>query len=123
MDRFHRRAARRAWPLLLVAAAAFAAEPGMARSKSSAPATNFTCTGGAGFTVTYVRGGAWVTTRAGRWLLRRAPSGIGKRYASPDATFILDQDRAALEGLPGGPFLRCVAAPSRPARPRLAGLV
>ena len=122
MERTHHSRARRAWPLLAIAAIAFAADAAIARTGTAAPTTSFACAGGTGFTVAYVRGGAWVTTRAGRWLLRRAPSGIGKRYVSPDATFILDQDRAALVGLPGGPFLRCIAAAPRPVRQRLAGL-
>jgi hypothetical protein len=87
----------------------------------SGAATRFACDRGVGFNVAYVRGGVWVTTAGGRWLLRQAPSSIGRRYASPNATFILDEDRAALVGLPGGPFLRCVAvapggAPGRPGR-------
>jgi hypothetical protein len=122
MERTRHSRARRAWPLLSIAAIACAAEAATARTRTAAPATSFACAGGIAFTVAYVRGGAWVTTRAGRWLLRRAPSGIGKRYVSPDAAFILDQDRAALVGLPGGPFLRCTAAAPGPVRQRLAGL-
>lgn len=93
----------------------------LAAQAQAGPATptRFACDRGVGFNVAYVRGGAWVTTSGGRWLLRQAPSSIGKRYASPEATLILDQDRAALVGLPGGPFLSCVAARGggRPLRP------
>jgi len=110
MERPYRRRARWAVPLLLIAATLFTAFAGQAYGRAPASPTRFACTGGASFTVTYVRDGAWVTTSAGRWLLRRVPSGIGKRYTSAEATFILDQERAALVGLPGGPFLRCIAA-------------
>jgi len=110
------RPVRRHWlclsgALALCGPLAATATAGPAIPLRAAAPTRFACDFGIGFDVAFVRGGAWVTTSNGRWLLRRARSSIGRRFASPTATFILDEDRAALVGLPGGPFLRCVASP------------
>jgi hypothetical protein len=67
----------------------------------------FVCDEGKSFQVRYAGGRALVTTQAGRWSLPSRPSSIGRKFASGDATFIHDEDRAALNGLPGGPFRRC----------------
>lgn len=104
--------------LALCGLALFSVHAG-ATGKGRGPATTrFACDGGITFEVSYVRGGAWVTTAGGRWLLRQGRSSIGRRYSSPSATFILDDDRAALVGLPGGPFRRCLAAAHGAALPR-----
>lgn len=101
----------------LLALPAAARVTGPARTGTAT--TRFACDRGVGFDIAFVRGGVWITTSNGRWLLRAAPSSIGRRYAAPGATFILDEDRAALVGLPGGPFVGCVAvAPGRGAQGR-----
>lgn len=117
-----RRANRRRFPLvrsLALGLLLLSIMPATARTTRVAPpATRFACEGGVAFNVAYVRGGAWVTTSGGRWFLPQARSSIGRRYTSPIATFILDQDRAALVGLPGGPFQRCIAGGRSRAQPR-----
>ena len=79
----------------------------------------FVCDGGKAFEVTYAGGEAIITTEAGRWSMSPRPSSIGRKFASSAATFIHDEDRAALNGLPGGPFRHCREGPA-PGEPRQA---
>lgn len=67
----------------------------------------FVCKGGARFLVEYQRDRVRITTSQGIWLLDERPSSIGRRFGSETAAFIHDEDRGALNGLPGGPFRRC----------------
>ena len=76
-------------------------------SRAAAPVRAFICADGKSFTVRYGDGRALLTTDAGRWSLRARPSSIGRKFVSGNATFIHDEDRAALNGVPGGPFRRC----------------
>jgi hypothetical protein len=67
----------------------------------------FVCEGGVRFSVTYFPDRARISTSGGAWVLGTRPSSIGRKFQSGRATFIHDQDMAALNGLPGGPFRAC----------------
>jgi hypothetical protein len=67
----------------------------------------FTCANGTRFSVEYQGRFARITTRAGTWILEETKSSIGRRFVGESAAFIHDEDRAALNGLAGGPFRRC----------------
>ena len=84
----------------------------LAGCAASEPADNsstiaFICEGGHYFWVDYSPGQARITVSSGSYVLTERPSSIGRKFSSDTATFIHDQDRAALNGLPGGPFRRC----------------
>ena len=81
----------------------------------------YACESGKRFRVDFLRDRVRITTIAGRWLLASRPSSIGRRYSSETATFIQDGDFAALNGLPGGPFRRCIAEAPLLGRGRLVG--
>jgi len=103
--------------------AAFAALPPLLVS-AEAPArrpTLYLCDDGLGFGVQFFGDRVLVTTVAGSWTLHRYRSSIGTMYVSDSAAFIHDEDRAALRGLPGGPFRRCREEAS--GRPRSRGRV
>ena len=69
--------------------------------------TPFLCEGGYYFWAEPLDREVRIITSAGTFVLAERPSSIGRRYSSESATFIHDEDRAALNGLPGGPFRRC----------------
>ena len=117
MLRFRHPARFAAALFLLAAAAVPATELAAFRPAAASRSVTFVCEDGVRFAVTYVDGGARITTAAGSWLLRPRDSSIGARYQSDRATFIHDRDRAALNGLPGGPFRGC-----REAGPLLVGI-
>ena len=94
---------RRALTLACCLAAGCAAGPAAAGES----ATIFACEHGRIFAVERLDGAVRVTTGAGSFALGARPSSIGLKFASGAATLILDEDRAALNGLPGGPFRRC----------------
>ena len=81
----------------------------------TAPAVRlvYQCEQGRSFSVEPKDMRARVWTIAGQFELDRRRSSIGIRYDSAIATLILDEDRAALNGLPGGPFRRCTLANGR----------
>lgn len=68
-----------------VASAACAAKGGEAASR-----TNYRCHGGKVFNVAATQAVASVTYAERRYLLPRRKSGIGTRYASAEATLIID---------------------------------
>ena len=70
-------------------------------------AVEFVCDDGIGFVAHYEEDGVRITTSFGQWLLQPRPSSIGRKFSSGEATFIHDEDRAALNGVRGGPFRRC----------------
>ena len=91
---------------LIVAAAlagCAASEPAHGNSASAA----FLCEGGRYFWVEYSDRQARVITSSGSHLLNERSSSIGRKFSSDTASFIHDEDRAALVGLEGGPFRRC----------------
>jgi len=71
----------------------------------------FECRDGIRFRVRYVGDSAVITTSAGEFVLTARRSSFGRSYASSSAAFIQDDERAALNGLPGGPFRRCRLLP------------
>lgn len=73
------------------------------------PSAGFICEGGTFFSVQFSKDRVRVETGSGVYNLVRRPSSIGRKYASADATFILDEERAVLTGADGGPFRRCHA--------------
>ncbi len=99
---------RRALALTLLACSLFgAACANNAADAQPSRAVEFVCQNDTHFTAEYERGAVRITTPAGSWRLAERPSSIGRRFASDTAAFIHDEDRAALNGLPGGPFRRC----------------
>ena len=93
---------------LLFTACAVTAQEGEDRARP----VEFVCNGGARFLVEYQRDRVRITTSQGIWLLNERRSSIGRRFGSETAAFIHDEDRGALNGLPGGPFRRCREASS-----------
>jgi hypothetical protein len=96
----------RASPELAVAlalASCAASEP----TQENAALTSFLCEGGYYFWAEERDAEVRIITSAGTFVLAERPSSIGRKFSSDSATFIRDEDRAALNGLPGGPFRRC----------------
>ena len=75
---------------------------------------HFVCANGTEFRVAYFAGEAVITTSTGVFRLARRSSSIGRRYVSATATFIEDEDRAALNGISGLSFRKCHRAGSEP---------
>lgn len=92
---------------LLPGASSEAVGTGDANQSPASAAVEFTCRGDVRFTAHFSGETALITTSAGRFVLRRRPSSFGRAYGSRSAAFIQDEDRAALNGLPGGPFRQC----------------
>ena len=74
---------------------------------SNAALTPYLCEGGHHFWAEQRGAEVRIITSAGAFVLAERPSSIGRKFSSDTATFIRDEDRAALNGLPGGPFRRC----------------
>lgn len=83
-----------------VAGCAAGAAPGGAGAR-------FACDGGARFEVAYAEDGARLVTARGAHRLEARPSSIGRKFAAGDIALIVDEDRAALNGLPGETFRQC----------------
>lgn len=82
-------------------APAFAAAGGSSR---------YSCANGGGFTIRLSEGAAVVRAGQSVHVLPRKPSSLGQRFASPDATLIVDGNFAALIGKDLPRFGRCYAA-------------
>lgn len=67
----------------------------------------FACEGGAAFRVAFTDGHVRLETSTHFYDLYARPSSIGTKYASDEATLILDEDRSVLTGVDDGPFNRC----------------
>ena len=51
-----------------------------------------------------------IITRGGSRVMDERPSSIGRRFGSPEAAFMKDDDRGVLTGLPDGPYRRCTSS-------------
>lgn len=95
------------FPLAALSATFLAACSAGKSLASPGGAIRFVCQGGATFSVRHERDRARIATSEGEWTFHRRRSSIGRKYVAGDATFIHDEDRAALNGLAGGPFRQC----------------
>ena len=94
---------------LFALAAAGLAACGSASSRvaSWSPPTDYVCRGGHIFSVEFRANEARVTTSEGSWVMEERRSSIGRRFGTESAAFMEDEDRAALNGVLGGPFREC----------------
>ncbi|WP_114952086.1 hypothetical protein [Sphingosinicella terrae] len=91
---------------------AFCLAVAMAGCAGPAPARtivldDFSCANGTRFGVEYKGGEARLLTAGSAHRLLRRPSSIGRKFVDGDVTLIVDEDRAALNGVQGESFRQC----------------